>query len=58
MLPSSPIPEEKRLLSDWASALSEARHLGFAERREVASELHVFFALGNGMASDDNRAHR
>src|ERR1019366_5582641 len=56
--PSSPIPEEKRLLGNGRGASGYASHLGLAERREVAGELHVFFELGNGIASDDDRAHR
>jgi hypothetical protein len=56
--PSSPIPEEKRLLGNGRGASGQASHLGLAERREVAGELHVFFELGNGIASDDDRAHR
>jgi hypothetical protein len=58
VLPSSPIPKEKRLLGNWLGATGQACHLRFAERREVAGELHVFFELGNRIASDDDRAHR
>src|SRR5208282_521406 len=54
---SSPIPEEKRLLGNGLSASSQAGHLGFTERREVAGELYVLLELGDGIAPDDDRTH-